>query len=451
MTSGTSARIAIVGSGPSGCYLAQALLRALPGAEIVIFDRLVSPFGLVRYGVAADHQHTKAITRQFDRLFQGGGVRFAGDIAVGRDVALAELRSHFDAVALATGLTGDRGLGLPGCALPGVVGAGTLSRILNAHPDEGETLPELGTDVVVIGAGNVALDVLRFLVKGADDYADSDIADGPLEAYLSAPAERVALVSRSDVADSKGDPQMLKELAQLPRGRYAAGGDPDPGADPGRGRGSGAGADPGPDAGPAAAPRELDRAAAGRVAAVAELLSPDRPAHPGPAVDLRFGWSPVRILGEDRVTGVELARGDELAIIPATAVITAIGFGAAGDDEPAALIGGLAPDPATGRIEPGLYRAGWAQRGPRGAIPENRTFAKQVADEIAADLASGALPVDPARTGYAGLPDAVRERAVGYEQWLALEAHERELAPAGRVRRKLADHDRMGRIARGTA
>ena len=427
MPSETSARIAIVGSGPSGCYLAQSLLRALPGADLIIFDRLVSPFGLVRYGVAADHQHTKAITRQFDRLFQGGDVRFAGDVSIGRDVMLAELRENFDAVVLATGLTGDRGLALPGSELPGVYGAGTLSRALNAHPDEHEELPELGSDVVIIGAGNVALDMLRFLVKGCDDYTDSDIADAALASYLSAPADRITLVSRSEVAESKGDPQMLKELAALNRANYSA----EDGA---------SGASPAAD---------LDRAAAGRVAAVAELLSPARGAHPGPAVELRFGWTPVRLLGTDRVEGIELARGEHLAVIPASSVITAIGFDAAGADELAGVIAGLGPNPESGRIEPGLYRAGWAQRGPRGAIPENRTFAKRVAEEIAADLGSGALTVSPGKRGFAGLPAEARERAVSYDQWLTLEAHERELAPAGRVRRKLADHESMGRIARG--
>ena len=454
MSNDTSPKIAIIGSGPSGCYLAQALMRAAKGAEIVIFDRLVSPFGLVRYGVAADHQHTKAISRQFDRLFQGGDVRFAGDIEIGRDVSLSELREHFDAVALATGLAADRGLGLPGSELEGVIGAGTLTRILNSHPGERDALPALGSDVVVIGAGNVALDALRFLVKGADDYAASDVSDAALDAYLAAPAERVTLASRSGVAESKGDAAMLKELAELPRARYALAGCAARG--PERESGPDRESDPDRESAPDRAP---DRAAAGRIAAVEALVSEARPAHPGPEVALRFGHSPVRVLGEGRVEGVEFACGDELVVVPATAVITAIGFASrdgAGDgaddgDEVAKLITELGADETSGRIEPGLYRSGWAQRGPRGAIPENRTFAKAVADEIAADLASGALGVSAERRGFAGLPDAVRSRAVSYEEWLVLEAHERELAPEGRVRRKLPHHETMVAIARGAS
>ena len=424
MPSSPTPRVAVVGGGPSGCYLAQFLVRAVPGCDVTVFDRLVSPFGLVRYGVAADHQHTKAITRQFDRLFQSGAARFAGGVEVGRDVELEELRTHFDAVVLATGLSADRRLDLPGGGLPGVVGAGRITRTLNAHPDEEERLPELGSDVVVIGGGNVALDVLRFLVKDRAGFDASDVADAALDAYLERPAERVSLVSRSAAPDTKGDPQMLRELAALPRARYTT---PDPLAP--------------------AAGAKLDRAAAGRVAALEELVSPDRPRHPGPEVTLRFGLTPVRVLGAERVEGVEFASPAGVVTIPASSVVTAIGFTAGGR----ALAALVAESSETGRLEPGLYRAGWAKRGPRGAIPENRACAKAVADEIAADLADGSLDVRPGRLGYAGLPAALRARAVDYAQWLALEAHERELAPEGRVRRKIPDHERMSAIARAAA
>lgn len=420
------AAIAIVGSGPSGCYLAQALLRGLPDATITIIDRLVSPFGLIRYGVAADHQHTKAITRQFDRLFQDERVRFAGDVEIGRDVSLAELRAAYDVVVLATGLAADRRLPIPGGDLPGVFGAGRLTRILNAHPDAPETLPELGADVVVIGAGNVALDLLRFLVKDTEGYSASDVADDALATYLAHPADRVTLASRSDAAHSKGDPQMLKELAALPRGRYALG-----------------------SRGPERADSELDRTEQARAAAIAELTSPDRADHPGPLVTLRFGAMPIRVLGDDCVEGVEFAVGDEIVAVPATSVVTAIGFDAVAGDEASAVIAGLAPDPDSGRIEPGLYRSGWAQRGPRGAIPENRAYAKRVADEIVGDLRAGEVSPDPGKSGFDTLPETVRSRAITYAHWLVLEAHERESAPADRVRRKHASHTHMADIARG--
>lgn len=222
MSSPANLHIAIIGAGPSGCYLAQALSRGLPESSITIFDRLASPFGLIRYGVAADHQHTKAITRQFERLFTSGAAHFAGDIEIGRDLTLADLQEHFDAVILASGLTIDRQLDIPGADLPGVHGAGEITRALNSHPESAELQPDFGTDVVIIGAGNVALDILRFLVKDATGYDASDINDTYLSAYLSSPAHRVTLASRSRAADSKGDPQMIKELGALPRARYSS-------------------------------------------------------------------------------------------------------------------------------------------------------------------------------------------------------------------------------------
>lgn len=423
MSTPDSPKIAVIGSGPSGCYLAQAVLRGVSGAQVTVIDRLASPFGLIRYGVAADHQNTKAITRQFDRLFQSDAVRFAGNIEIGRDLSLAELSAHFDAVVLATGLSADRPLGVPGDRLAGVHGSGAITRTLNSHPDQGLRLPDFGSDPVIIGAGNVAIDLLRFLVKDQADFEGSDVADPALDAYLAAPAERITLASRSGAAASKGDPQMLKELAALPRAVYSS-----------------------PDDLGAGAPAELDRVAAARVAAFADMIAADRPEHPGPRVELRFGLTPVRVLGSDHVEGVEFAAGDETVIVPATSIITAIGFTPLADDHLSELV---AEHSDIGRIEPGLYRTGWAKRGPRGAIPENRACAKSVADEIMADLADGSLAVSPEKSGFDGLPDEVRARAIGYHHWLALEAHERENAPEGRVRRKLSDHDRMVAVARG--
>ncbi|MBP1327377.1 ferredoxin--NADP+ reductase [Leucobacter exalbidus] len=430
MSTTPTPHVAIVGSGPAGCYFAQSLLRSVPESTVTLFDRLVSPFGLIRYGVAADHQHTKAITRQFERLFQSEAVRFAGNIEVGRDLTLEDLRANFDAVVIATGLSADRTLGIPGANLPGVIGAGTITRTLNAHPDEQATLPALGTDIVIVGAGNVALDLLRFLVKGADDYEASDVADSALQPYLTAPPEHITLVSRSDAAGSKGDPQMWKELAALARATYIS-------AD-------------------AIAPDtnlELDRTAAARVAALTDLVSDARGTQPGPRVTLRFGATPQRIISAAdnaaQVTGIELSSAHGSVTVPATSVITAIGFDAA--DHPAPLLHAIASSSESGRVEPGLYRTGWAKRGPHGAIPENRACAKSVAEELATDLSAGSIVPSTTKHGFSGLSTSVQAQAVDYTDWLVLDAHERENAPAGRVRRKLSDHHHMAAIARGTA
>ena len=412
-------RLAVIGSGPAGCYLAQSVLRAHPNTEVTLFDRLASPYGLVRYGVAADHQHTKAITRQFDRLLQDPNVRFAGNVEIGTDIQLDELREHYDATVLATGLTNDRALGVEGDSLASVYGAGVLTRVLNSHPDERAQLPELGSHVVLIGGGNVALDVLRFLVKGREQYDQSDIADHALEHYFSSPAKSVTQINRSAAADSKSDPQMLKELANLPRAQYRS---PDFSFDH-------------------AAAEQLDRAAAARVSAFAELFAQDRAAGPGPSVSVRFNTTPIRIIGNDRVEGVELLTPRGIEAIPATSVITAIGF-APGEQ---LLHPELDTHSEIGRIEPGLYRTGWAKRGSKGAIPENRSCAKLVSDEIIADLNAGLL--SSGASGFDGLPAEVAQRRVSYEEWTVLEAHERSLAASDRIRQKLPDHDAMVRIA----
>lgn len=424
MPSNTPLQLAVVGSGPAGCFLAQSVRRSLPDAEITIFDRLPTPFGLVRYGVAADHQHTKSIIRQFERLFSDPKVRFAGNIEVGTDLDPAVLREAFDAVVLASGLSRDRELGIPGAGLPGVHGAGAITRVLNSHPGERPELPSFGPDVVLVGGGNVAIDILRFLVKDREGYTDSDIADHALDAYLADPAERVTMLNRSAPEAAKSDPQMLRELGDLPRARYAA-----PGFQ-------------------SDAPVEGDRMASARIAAITELVSSNRPDHPGPEVSLRFGAVPLRILGEDRVEGVEIRAGEHTETIPASSVITAIGFSPAEGLLTQLLNEFSAPESAeTGRIAAGLYRTGWAKRGPRGAIPENRSCAKSVAGEILEDVASGALSPGSAG-GFASLPAKVREQAISYEQWLTVDRRERELAAPGRIRRKLTDARAMIDIAR---
>ena len=438
MTLQPNPQVAIIGSGPAGCYMAQALRRALPAAQLTIFDRTAAPYGLIRYGVATDHQHTKAITRQFDRLFQSPEVHFVGGVDVDSDVTLAELRELYDVVVLATGLQRDRTLDVPGAQLEGVVAAGEIIRSLNAHPQaDPEGLPLLGSDIVVIGAGNVALDILRFLVKDRSGYIDSDVNDAALEQYLAAPAQRITVLSRAAAADSKGDPQMLRELVALPRATYTV-----------TETGATAGAAPG-------SPDDQTRAA--RLASIAALDERERGAFPGPAVSLYFGACPSRIIGDERVQAVEYMLRGQKVTVPATAVVTAIGFDPHGspaenDTTVAGIIASLPPNIDSGRIGPGLYRTGWAQRGPRGAIPENRTSAKLVAAEIVADLADGA-GVAPGREprGYEALDAGLLDRAVDFSQWLALDAHERRTAPEGRVRRKVDSHEQMIDIARRTA
>lgn len=421
--------VAIVGSGPSGCYLAQSLRKAWPESEITVFDQLASPFGLVRYGVAADHQNTKAVTRQFDRLFERENVRFAGNIRVGRDVTLDQLKAAYSVVAFATGLTKDRPLGIDGDNLPGVIGAGVVTRRLNSHPTPEDAPLAFGDKIAVIGNGNVAMDIVRFLLKHPDEYESSDINDELVEAYNAARAKRIDVVGRSLVADAKCDALMLRELGKIRGVRFRTDAD-------------------------LTEPVDADRAVAGRIAAVRELIDLAPEGEVETEVTFHFGWTPARVTGVERVEGVEFVGTIDSAqtlSIDADSVIAAIGF-ELHDDAPD-MFGGasidLTADPSTGRFGDGLYRTGWFKRGPRGTIPENRADAKDVAEEIIADFDAGKIHVSAAQAGFSALDEGTRNLAVSFVDWQRLDAHEQAEAPAGRVRRKLADHDTMVNIARG--
>ncbi|MET8427638.1 FAD-dependent oxidoreductase [Nocardia sp. NPDC004860] len=425
MSTSSPLPIAIVGSGPSGCFIAQALRRAWPKAPITVFDRLTTPFGLVRYGVSPDHQHTKTISRQFDRIFTRDGVKFAGNIEIGTDLTLDQLRAAFPVVVLATGLSCDRPLDIPGADLPGIHGAGRLTRVLNGHPDEADLLPAFGENIVTIGSGNVAVDIVRFLVKTKEHFNGSDIDDELLDAYAEAPAHRIDIVSRSPLPSVKADAVMLRELGRITGVQFRAVGD-------------------------TSLPTDADQATTRRVEAVRELVA-GSPAAATARVEVtfHFGRTPVAVHGTDRVHEVVLAdRDGQTYTLPADSVITAIGFTRPPDGlstEPSLD----EPDPKSGRIRPGLYRTGWLRRGPRGTIPENRGDALVVAAEIVADVEVGAVTAGSGSAGFEVLPDAVRKKAVSYADWCRVEAAEREDAPENRVRRKIRNREHMIALASG--
>lgn len=421
--------IAIVGSGPSGCYLAQSLRKQWPDAEITVFDQLATPYGLVRYGVAADHQNTKAVTRQFDRLFERDNVRFAGNIRVGHDVTLEQLRSAYSVVAFATGLTKDRPLGITGETLTGVFGAGEITRALNAHPHTDTSSLSFGDRVVVIGNGNVAMDIVRFLLKRPEDYQGSDINDALVESYNAHRAKRIDIVGRSGIASAKCDALMLRELGKVANVTFHTQADLNP-------------------------PEGADRDASARFAAVSELVSRDSSPAPDTEVVFHFGWTPAAVHGTESVEAVEFVDTSDAAqtlTLEADSVIAAIGF-ELHDDAPD-MFGNesisLAATPETGRFGSGLYRTGWFKRGARGTIPENRSDAKNVSDEIIADVEAGLITTTAEQRGFEALPESVQARAVSFVDWQRLDAHEQSEAAEGRLRKKVLDHDAMISIARG--
>src|SRR5262245_35627364 len=211
-------RVAIVGAGPSGFYAADGLLRERPDLRIDLIDRLPTPFGLVRAGVAPDHQGTKAVIRQFERLLAQPDVRFAGNVEIGRDVSWEELQQDYDVVIVATGMVIDRKLGVPGEELPHVWGSWRFVAWLNGHPDfrQGPDLSQVKR-VAVIGNGNVALDVARVLAKSADEMAKSDIVPEAGAAIAAAPLTDIYVIGRRGPEHASFTNNELAEMGRLGR------------------------------------------------------------------------------------------------------------------------------------------------------------------------------------------------------------------------------------------
>lgn len=403
-----TAQIAIVGAGPSGCYLAQALLKAHPEMQVDLIDRLPVPYGLVRYGVAPDHQGTKGVIRQFARLFERQGARFIGNLAVNEQIPLEDLRAAYDAVVLAAGLPGDRRLGIPGEDLQGVHASGQLTRAINEHPEAAD-LPALGKHPVIMGNGNVAMDLLRLLAKTPAELQGSDAGPGVSEWLARSGIESLQIIGRSPAGAAKFDPVMVKELGKLAgvsiRVEDAAGGDV------------------------AQTPDAEKKLAA--LAAIDGLET-------GPLrITFRFGLTPLALEGQGRVeTAVfRTAEGGE-ARIACTSFLTAIGFQSEGALERDALVA-AAEDAEGGKLADGLYTTGWFRRGPRGTIPENRADAQALAKRILAEIAPDGSG-KPGSAVFDGLPDLV-----SYEGWQRIDAAETAAAPEGRCRAKTRTRARM--------
>ncbi|WP_424466662.1 FAD-dependent oxidoreductase [Pseudoclavibacter helvolus] len=423
MTAEARRAVAIIGSGPSACYTAQALLKLRRDVDVAMFERLPVPYGLIRYGVAPDHIGTKAVTRQFDRLFTKSGVRFLGNVDVGRDVDFETVRGAFDATVVATGLHADARLQLPGFEHERVIGAGRFMRILNQHPGDDVALPRLGTRAAVVGNGNVAIDVVRLLAKQESDFEGSDV-HSPLLSDATGDLRVIEVLGRAAVDDARFTPSLLAELGRIDGVRVEAFG--------------------------VAAEQLVDREQrSGQAAALAGLLERTQPERPRITVRLRFGVAPVA-LAEDHgrlklsVAGPGTSAANaastsaEPASIEVDSVITAVGFHR-GD---AHLLHALLGD------EQDVFAAGWARRGPQGTIAESRAEGQTVAREVDSWLASAAPKPEGER---AALLDRLTATSVSFAEWSAIDEHEQRRAAPGRVRAKEQDTQTLLRIARSAA
>lgn len=404
--------IAIIGSGPAGCYLADHLLRLVPDASIDIIERLPVPFGLIRYGVAPDHQNTKGVARVFERVLARDRVNFFGNVEVGPDIRLQELMELYDAVVLATGAGRDRQLGISGEDLLGVVGSGAFVAWYNGHPHNQQ--PTIGDvrSAVIIGNGNVALDVARILAKRTEELVGSDLSPEVMKWLADQPIETIHIVGRRSAADAKFNDHELTEIGTLLRARPLVHN-----------------------------PESLagDSPVLKVFRGFSEAAQRDTPV----TIEFHFNLVPAAFVGNQELSAVQFrASSGDLTEIPAQLAVTCIGYEALPCCTATPTNGVFTND--AGKIDERLFVVGWAKRGPSGTIPTNRAEAQQVAQKIAGELTDGARP------GRHGLQRLLEERAtswVDYRGWRRIDQAELAGAAAGRCRAKFRDKREMLDVA----
>jgi ferredoxin--NADP+ reductase len=420
---------AIIGSGPAGFYTAEALEKAYGDqARIDILDRYAVPYGLIRFGVAPDHQSLKAVSKRYDKVAESAGVDFIGNVTVGRDVSVAELLDLYDAVILATGAPHDRKLGVPGEDLPGVIGSAEFVGWYNGHPEFAELDPFLaGTDAVVVGAGNVALDCARILSKTRHEFEGSDIVGHALDALDKSAVRTITILGRRGPHQVAMTPKELGELGHLEAAVPVV----EPADFP---------------------PVEADEGLEPGLRKSVTLLRgfADLPQDKPKRMVFDFFAKPVRVEGEGRVERVIVERTEldekgaargtgETYEVPASLVITAIGYSTSPiPDVP--FEGGKFVNQA-GRISDRLYAVGWARRGPTGTIGTNRPDGYEVADQIASVVAAES---SGGRDGAAGLKRLLESRGVlptDYDDWRKIEDTEIARARPGSPREKFVRHE----------
>ena len=419
--------IAIIGSGPAGYYTAEAALKQWgEDVKVDIFDRLPVPFGLIRTGVAPDHQSIKGVSRRYEQTALSDNVRFVGNVTIGQDVSIEELSGFYDAVVLATGAPRDRPLDLPGDRLGNVFGSAAFVGWYNGHPEFTSLAPDLSGDTaVVIGMGNVALDVTRILSKTRDEFAGSDIVAQALDALDVSKLRRIVILGRRGPHQIMMTPKELGELGHLSRGTPAVD--------------------------PQDLPDESEDALLepGIRKSVSHLRAFARNDATGAdiAIEFDFFGAPRALLGTGKVEAIEVERTriedgravgtGEFYELPASLVVSCIGYrtvpipGVPFDER----AGRFAND--EGRILPGLYCVGWARRGPSGTIGTNRPDGFAIIEQIAADIGEGAGKAG--RAGFDALAETRKLDVVTFRDWKRIEEAESARARSGAPREKFMD------------
>lgn len=424
--------IAIIGSGPSGFYLAELLNRKLPEPSIDIIERLPTPFGLVRAGVAPDHMGTKNTSRQFEKTLANENIRFQGNLEVGKDIQYEELKAIYDLVIIATGAYQDKTLGLKGDHCDGIYGSAQFTGWYNGHPDHADLSPAIGSSVAIIGNGNVALDIARMLAKSPDELAEADIPVPVREKLRQShnQLKEIWIIGRRGPAEASFTPYELEELGQLnhatPIVQDQIPEHPDQSIDPREARSK---------------QKNLEI-----LQSFADNVSDKKAVR----LNFLFNYSPLQLFSEDgQLQSMELSPGgpatDEQTTrtLPVQTIITAIGY-------ESQAIKGVPFDPdkkiilnSDGKVEQGVYTSGWCKRGPNGVIPANKADAMAVVKQILQDI--GDQPKG-CGTGPAGLDELIQNRnlrVVRKSDWDRLNRAETERAGAGQSREKFTSVDEM--------
>ncbi len=445
-------RAAVIGAGPSGFYAAAALLKEGVTVSVDLFDRLIAPHGLVRYGVAPDHQNIKAVAKTYDRTAADPAFRYFGNVEIGKDLTHADLKRHYDVIFYTTGAQSDRRLGVPGEDLPNSLSATEFVAWYNGHPDYKDLSVDLSCEAaIVVGVGNVAMDVARILAKSVEELRETDIADHALAQLANSNIKDIYIVARRGPAQVKFTNAEIREMGHLEIADAIVL-DNELRLD----RASSAAIE-----GDTAMQKNLDY-----LRAYAEIGATGKPRR----VHFRFLLSPVEIIGENgKIVAVKMEKNElrpsvsgdikasgtgQYETIPAGMILRSVGYkGVPLEGVPFDNRNGVIPneigrviDLDTGRVMTGEYVAGWIKRGPTGVIGTNKPDAIESVNSMFDDLQKGKL-VPASEPSPDAIPALLAERGVRYvtkDDWKLIEA--KEVADGkvlGKPRVKIVEREAM--------
>ncbi|HEY2557507.1 MAG TPA: FAD-dependent oxidoreductase [Diaminobutyricibacter sp.] len=450
-------RVAIVGAGPAGIYAGSILANRVPGVAIDLFESLPAPYGLIRYGVAPDHPRIKGIVTSLHEMLDGGAIRFIGNVEVGADLSVADLRAYYHAVIFATGAIRDADLDIPGVELAGSYGAADFVSWYDGHPDVPGDWALDAAQVAVIGNGNVALDVARILAKHPEDLLTTEIPDNVVAGLTDSAVTDVHVFGRRGPGDVKFTPIELRELGEL-RDVDIILDDADFAEDT------------------VAAPAEGVKPT-NQSKVIARIFASWREREVGTAsrrLHLHFFHKPLDIVGDQRVEALRFERtvvGADGRVTgtgtvheyPVAAVYRAVGYyGSPVNDVPFAPATGTIPNDggrvldADGTRAPGLYATGWIKRGPVGLIGHTKSDATETIENLVEDLDTLVATSEPSADGILGLLESRGVPFTTWDGWLRLDSHERflgstTLLDVERERVKVVPRDEQVAISRDEA